>query len=79
MSHSEINMPLNAHQIEILKLFSRKLNEEDFIAIKKLIVQYLGNKVSDLADDIWNEKGWTNEDMEKILNTHKRTPYNSNN
>ena len=70
---------LNQHQLEILKLFSRELEEKDLIEIKRLIVKYLADKVTKMADDIWEEKNWTNEDMERLLKTHQRTPYNPKN
>lgn len=62
-------------QLELLKLFSRDLSEEDLKAIKRLIVQYLSEKATHLADKVWEEKGWTNEDMDRLLDTHMRTPY----
>ena len=46
-------LPLNDQQLEILKLFSRELDEEDMREIKKLIVRYLAQKVSRLADEAW--------------------------
>lgn len=79
MTMKEINfdLPLNRHQLEILKLFSRDLEDTDLVAIKRLIVKYLGEKVTRMADEVWEEKNWTNEDMKRLLNTHERTPYNS--
>lgn len=77
-SHTSLEK-LNAHQLEILRLFSRDLDDSDLIAIKRLIVQYLGEKVTKLADDVWDEKGWDDEDMEVLLKEHKRTPYNPKN
>lgn len=74
-----IQTPLNDLQLEILKLFSRELEEKDLLAIKRLIVKYLAEKVTRMADEVWEEKGWTNEDMEKMLNRHERTPYNPKN
>lgn len=71
------SIPLNENQLEILKLFTRKLDNEDLIEIKRLIVKYLANKVTEMADTVWDEKKWTNEDMKTILETHKRTPYKS--
>lgn len=47
---------LNSHQLEILKLFSRDLDENDFIEIKRLIVRYLGDKITEMADEVWEEK-----------------------
>jgi hypothetical protein len=61
--------------LEILKLFSRELEEEDLLSIKRLIVRYLAEKATRLADQVWEEKGWTEADMERLVNTHSRTPY----
>lgn len=66
-------------QLELLKLFSRDIEDKDVKEIKKLIVKYLSNRLAKNADEVWKEKGWTNEDMEKLLNTHMRTPYKDNN
>ena len=79
MNTSTLEMPFNKHQLELLKLFSRDLDDEDLIAIKRLIVQYLGEKITKMADEVWEEKQWTNEDMHRLLNTHERTPYNPKN
>jgi hypothetical protein len=46
--------------------------------IKRLIATYSGHKISDMVDDVWDEKGWNNADTERILVSDKRTPYNSN-
>lgn len=79
MSSSQQNIRLNSHQLEILKLFSRELDDNDLIEIKRLIVKYLAKKITKMADDVWEKNNWTDEDMEKILKTHKRTPYNPKN
>ena len=72
-------LDLNKNQLEILKLFSRELNDKDLKEIKKLIVQYLAEKVTDLADKKWDENNWSDDDMERLLKSHNRTPYNSKN
>ena len=72
-----VKQPFSNMQLELLRLFSRELEEEDLLAIKRLIVQYLAEKAKRMADQVWEEKGWTNKDMEKLLNTHLRTPYQS--
>ena len=79
MSNSKLEMPLNKSQLEILKLFRRELNENDLLEIKRLIVQYLGEKITKMADRVWTEKNWNQEDMEKLLNLHDRTPYDPHN
>jgi hypothetical protein len=70
-----LKMPLSNVQLELLKLFSRDLPEEDLLAIKRLLVNFLAEKATRLADQIWEEKGWTNEDMDRMLKEHMRTPY----
>jgi len=76
MNNPQLEMPLNKSQLEILKLFRRELNETDLLEIKRLIVQYLGEKITKMADHVWEEKNWNQDDMEKLLNSHNRTPYN---
>lgn len=79
MSEVQPKSPLNQHQLEILKLFSREMEEQDMIAIKRLIVQYLGEKITRMADEVWAEKKWTSEDVQRLLNMHERTSYNPKN
>lgn len=72
----QINYPLSNMQLELLKLFSRDIEEHELREIKQLIVKYLSNKLAAEMDKVWDEKGWTNETMDEFLNTHMRTPYN---
>lgn len=74
MPATNLKSPLNPAQLEILKLFSRDLPEEDLLAIKRLIVKYLAEKATKMADQIWKDKGWTDEDMDRLSKTHMRTP-----
>lgn len=70
---------LNKHQLEILKLFSRNMSDSDLIEIKKLVVEYLSKKVTKMADDICEKNNWSDEDMDRMLSDHRRTPYDSKN
>ncbi|NCA86778.1 MAG: hypothetical protein EOM83_14620 [Clostridia bacterium] len=79
MDNSQIEIPLNKSQLEILKLFSRELDEKDYLEIKRLIVRYLAEKVTKMADQVWEEKNWNQEEMENLVNEHYRTPYNPKN
>jgi hypothetical protein len=76
MHNTQLEIPLNKSQLEILNFFSRELDEKDLLEIKRLIVSYLGEKITNLADQVWDEKNWTQEDMENLINSHNRTPYN---
>jgi len=70
---------LNQHQLEILKLFTRDLDDKDLIEIKRLIVKYLAKRITEMANEVWDKNNWTDEDMDRLLKTHKRTPYNPKN
>ncbi len=62
-----IQQPFSNLQLELLKLYSRQVSEQDLSQIKRLLGQYFADKASDLADEIWQEKGLTEE---KLLNEH---------
>ena len=70
---------LNPLQLEMLKLFSVKMGQDDLLELKEIIVKYLADKTVREADKLWDEKGWTDKTMEEFLNMHERTPYNPNN
>mgnify|MGYP003964847005 FL=1 len=77
MGHMELTTPLSNMQVELLNLFTRDLEKEDLIALKRLIVKYLAQKATRLADEVWNEKNWQESDMDTLLHNHQRTAYNS--
>jgi hypothetical protein len=59
-------------QLELLKLYTRNISDEDLVAIKDLLAQFFAKKATHLANKAWDEKGLNADD---ILNTHIRTPY----
>jgi hypothetical protein len=67
-----VKQPFTNLQLEILKLYARQVSEHDLLKIKKLLAKYFAQKAMDLADQAWDEKGWTSEDEEKLLNEHFR-------
>ena len=67
-----IPQPFSNLQLELLKLYARKVSDRDLLQIKTLLGQYFADKASDLADQIWEEKKLTEG---KILSKHRRTPY----
>lgn len=69
-----VKQPFTNLQLEILKLYARQVSEHDLLEIKKLLAKYFAQKAMDLADQAWDEKGWTSEDEEKFLNEHLRRP-----
>lgn len=55
-------------QLELLKLFSYQLPDEELIEIKKLFSKFFAERLKKGMSQIWKEKGYTQEDMDKWLN-----------
>ena len=66
---SVLNYPLSNVQIELMKLFRTNLSEQELIELKDVIARFYADKAIAIADAIWDEKGLTNEDMDKWLNS----------
>jgi len=70
-----IQTPFNAAQQELLQLFAAGLSDEELRELKQILLDFKFRRVTTLADKVWDEKGWNDETVEKILQTHLRTPY----
>ena len=64
----DLKMPLNSTQLEILKLFSQPLNENELKEIKTLLVKHLSEKLSRKVGTISDQKGYTQTDFDNWLN-----------
>jgi len=61
-SHSLSNL-----QQELQKLYSSDITEGDSLHIKQYISKYFAFKAISEADQIWDQKGYTNETMNQWL------------
>jgi hypothetical protein len=59
-------------QLELLKVFSRQVSDDDVKAIRKMLVNYFAEKAMNLADQAWDKNGWTEKDTIKLSNEHYR-------
>ena len=64
--------PLSNMQMQLLKLYTQNVSEEDLKAIQRLIVRYFAEKATEAADKDWDEKNYQAEMFKK---EHMRTPY----
>ncbi len=55
-------------QLELLKVFSYQLPNEELLEIRQLLVKYFAERIKKSASKTWKEKGYTQEDMDKWLN-----------
>ena len=69
------NRPSAAQQ-KLLGFFSRrKFSEEEIRDIQTLIANYYAAKADAEMDALVEEKGWIQEDLDRMGNMHIRTPY----
>lgn len=55
-------------QLELLKLYSTNLSEKDILELKDVLARFYAEKSIELANNVWQQKGYTAEDMNSILN-----------
>jgi hypothetical protein len=72
MVHSQ---KLTNLQLELVKLFSYKIAENQVLEIKQLLSNYFANKATEEMDRLWDENNWSEETMKEWSNEHLRTPY----
>jgi hypothetical protein len=63
---------LNNTQLEILKLFQIERSEEELLEIKKLLSEFLFKKAIAMADEVHEEQGYTDKNVEEWTKEHFR-------
>lgn len=66
---STLQQPLSNVQLELLKAFSYELKDEDLKELRKLLAHFFAQKAIHSANLVWDEKGWTDEDVDRLLKT----------
>jgi len=67
MANFSVQPPLSNIQAELLKLFSAEIPESHLLELKKVMAKFLLDKARDKADTIWEEKGYSDEKLQQIL------------
>jgi hypothetical protein len=62
-----LDKPLTNVQLELLKLYSLNVSENQLLEIKKVLAKYFANTATLQMDKLWIENNWTNETMENWL------------
>ena len=63
-------------QLELLKVFSYQLNQQQLTDIKNLLANYFAAQATQEMDKLWEENNWDSNTMTNWANEHLRTPYN---
>jgi hypothetical protein len=67
MNISSVHPPLSNVQAELLKIFSADIPDKHLDELKNIIARFLMDKARDKADDVWDEKGYTDESLRQLL------------
>ncbi len=59
-------------QLELLRLYGNGVSEESLLEIKTILAKYFADKATDAMNNIWEEKGLTEQTMIDWTNEHNR-------
>ena len=59
--------PLSNLQQELLKIYGSNISDADLLHIKNYLARYFAGKAISEADNIWDQKGYTDELMNQWL------------
>lgn len=64
----DLPQPLSNIQVELLKLYSTGITDEQLLELKDIIAKFLFEKSVTRADNIWEEKKYNQETITNWLN-----------
>lgn len=69
MAHPQpaLSAPLSPLQLELLKLYSTEMTPAELRELKQELARYFAGKAIAAADQVWDERGLSNEDMDAFL------------
>jgi len=62
-------------QLELIKMFSFQLNDNQLIEIRDILTEYFATKATNEMDKLWTNSGWSDDTMNNWINEHMKTPY----
>ncbi len=75
MENQVLKGKVNEAQLLLLKFFASSPSEEEIKVLSDTMTRLRAKRATEAMDKVWEEKGWTEKDMERMLHTHMRTPY----
>ncbi len=76
MGATQESTKLSNLQLELLKLYSRNVSDEELKDIRKMLADYYAKKADEEMDRLWKEKGYTQETIQQWKKEHftSKTP-----
>lgn len=65
--------PFSNLQLELLKTFSHQLDERELLEVKKMLALFFAQRAIEQANKAWDDKGWIDADVDRMLNTKMRS------
>ncbi len=62
-----IDKPLTNLQLELLKLYSLDLSEQQLLDVKRVLARYFADEASDEMDRLWDQEGLNNDTIDNWL------------
>ena len=59
-------------QLELLRLYGNGVSDESLREIKTILAKYFADKATDAMDEVWDEKGLTEQTMIDWTNEYNR-------
>lgn len=72
---NKLQHPLTEPQLDLLKMFAHNVDDADWIASKRMIVNYFAQKAITGANQVWDDQKWDDQQMDEFLNSHLRTSH----
>ena len=67
MQELRVNQNFSNIQLELLKLYSTNIQENELLDMKNYLAKFFAQKAVNKADAIWDVKGFDNNEMDKWL------------
>jgi len=62
-------------QLELVKLFSFEVSEDELKELKQILVDYFASKITEDMDKLFEENNWDESKIEEWSSEHMRTKY----
>jgi len=62
-------------QLELVKLFSFEVSEDQLKELKQILVDYFASKITEDMDRLFEENNWDESKIEEWSTEHMRTKY----
>jgi hypothetical protein len=68
-----IKQPLSNVQLELLKVFAHHVSDNDLLDLRQVLAEFFSQKAVAAADVAWDKNGWSETDVQRLLNTKLRS------